>query len=141
MLFVLEKDTPYEACVEPYQHVAPRGATGSRAFTRVFIFSVSPAPLFRPAAPKACTHHAACHAEPRRAKSDKHRRHRAKSTATHGDGPRGLQRQASSAKPPAPSLHRQASSATSRVAGANAAAGTAADIGGAEPCQVVRMHR
>ena len=112
MWFVLEKGTPYEACVEPYQHVAPRGATSSRASTRVFIFSVSPAPLFRPAAPKACTaltHHAACHAEPRRAKSDKHRRHRAKSTATHGDGPRGLQRQASSAKPPAPSLQRQAS--------------------------------
>ena len=37
--FVLEKRTPYEACVEPYQHVAPRGATGSPASTRVFIFS------------------------------------------------------------------------------------------------------
>ena len=35
-------------CVEPYQHVAPRGATSSRASTRVFIFSVSPAPLLRP---------------------------------------------------------------------------------------------
>ena len=79
MWFVLEKGTPYEACVEPYQHVAPRVATSSRASTRVFIFSVSPAPLFRPAAPKACTaltHHATCHAKPRRAKSnariDKH---------------------------------------------------------------------
>ena len=49
MWFVLEKRTPYEACVEPYQHVAPRGATSSRASTRVFIFSVSPAPLLRPA--------------------------------------------------------------------------------------------
>ena len=90
--FVLEKRTPYEACVEPYQHVAPRGATSSRASTRVFIFSVSPAPLFRPAAPKACTRHATCHAKPRRAKSDKHRRHRqekrAESTATHGDARR-----------------------------------------------------
>jgi hypothetical protein len=59
--FVLEKRTPYEACVEPYQHAAPRGATSSRASTRVFIFSVSPAPLFRPTAHKACTRHS-CHA-------------------------------------------------------------------------------
>ena len=46
--FVLEKRTPYEACVEPYQHVAPRGATSSRASTRVFIFGVSPALFLGP---------------------------------------------------------------------------------------------
>ena len=34
--FVLEKRTPYEACVEPYQHVTQRGATSSRASTRVY---------------------------------------------------------------------------------------------------------
>ena len=36
MWFVLEKRTPYEACVEPYQHVTQRGATSSRASTRVY---------------------------------------------------------------------------------------------------------
>ena len=96
MLFVLEKDTPYEACVEPYQHVAPRGATGSRAFTRVFIFSVSPAPLFKaPRAPEGIVESTATHGGPQGQRHSASRPRRARSSP-----PRQLDANAS--RPPAP---------------------------------------
>ena len=94
--FVLEKRTPYEACVEPYQHVAPRGATGSRAFTRVFIFSVSPAPLFKaPRAPEGIVESTATHGGPQGQRHSASRPRRARSSP-----PRQLDANAS--RPPAP---------------------------------------
>jgi len=169
MWFVLEKGTPYEACVEPYQHVAPRGATGSRAFTRVFIFSVRRLFLRRQEHRKAsrrARRRTAGHKDSATVRQgpDAPDRHRlANSTPTRP----GLQRHQAPMPPGSNAIRLQRHQAPAPPASnatrlqrhqAPAPPGSNATrlqrhqapapprsgqrlTGGAEPCQVVRIHR
>jgi len=117
--------------------VPTRGATwrptSSRASTRVIIFSVRPAPLFKaPRAPEGIAESTATHGGPQGQRHSAPRPGRARSSP-----PRQLD--ANAPRPPAP----PGSSAT-RLQRHQAPAPPRAWqrlTGGAEPCQVVRIHR